>query len=162
MAKGKKTPSPVPKLVQYALKGCPHEIITFPSEMRDAAEIAAHLNVPAGQVFKTLVVTRPAPGRPILVMTPADRQLDLKKVATAVGVKKVSMAGHDEAEKLTGLQVGGISALALLNRGFDVYLDDSASAYDNIYISGGQRGLDIKISVAALQRITAARLIPAT
>ncbi len=162
MAKGKKNRSPLPKLVQYALENVPHEITTFPDTMRDAEEIAAWLNLPPGQLFKTLVVLRPDKGKPLLVMTPADRQLDLKRVATAVGEKKLTMASHTEAEALTHLQVGGISALALLNRGFEIFIDDSALAFSQIYVSGGQRGLDVRLAVADLLRITGARPIPAT
>ncbi len=162
MAKAKKSQSPLPKLVQYALENVPHEVTTFPADMRDAEEIAARLNLPPGQLFKTLVVIRPNKGKPILVMIPADRQLDLKKVATAVSEKKLTMASHAEAEAITRLQVGGISALALLNKGFDIYIDDSAQAYPQIYVSGGQRGLDVKVGVTDLLRITGARPIPAT
>jgi len=162
MAKGKKNRSPLPKLVQYALENVPHEITTFPDTMRDAEEIAAWLNLPPGQLFKTLVVLRPDKGKPLLVMTPADRQLDLKRVATAVGEKKLTMASHTEAEALTHLQVGGISALALLNRSFEIFIDDSALAFSQIYVSGGQRGLDVRLAVADLLRITGARPIPAT
>jgi Cys-tRNA(Pro)/Cys-tRNA(Cys) deacylase len=119
------------------------------------------MGVPAAQVFKTLVVTRP-PQKPMLVMIPADRQLDLKKLAKAVGEKKVKMAGHSEAELLTGLQVGGISALALTNKGFAVFLDKSAESFDQIYVSAGQRGLDIQLTVKDLVKITRARLVEVT
>jgi Cys-tRNA(Pro)/Cys-tRNA(Cys) deacylase len=159
MAKEKKSQSPLPKLVQYALEGVAHEVIAFPDSMRDAEEIAAHLGIPAAQVFKTLVVVRPDKGKPILVIIPANRQLDLKKVATATGDKKLKMAAHSEAEALTKLQVGGISALALLNRGFDIFLNDSATAFSHIYVSGGQRGLDVHVAVTDFLRITGARLI---
>jgi Cys-tRNA(Pro)/Cys-tRNA(Cys) deacylase len=141
-------------------KQIPHEIIPYPDTIRDAAEIAAELGVPARQVFKTLVIIRPA-AKPLLVMLPADRQLDLKKLAKAMNVKKVAMATQREAEHLTGLQVGGISALALLNRGFAVFLDASAQAYEQIYISAGQRGLDIKLAVRDLVRVTKARFVDA-
>ena len=71
------------------------------------------------------------------------------------------MATHAEAEKMTGLQVGGISALALLNRGFAVYLDESARAYEQILVSAGQRGLDIKLAVADMVKVTNARFVAA-
>ena len=138
-----------------------YESYTYPSNLRDAQEVAAALDMPAGQVFKTLVVPRPKPGKPMLVMIPADRQLDLKKLAKAVGEKKLKMATQREAERLTDLQVGGISALALINRGFAIYLDDSALAYDQIIISAGQRGLQIKLAVPDLVKVTRARMVDA-
>ena len=143
-------------------KKVPYESYEYPPNLRDAREVAAALDWPSGQVFKTLVVPRPKPGKPLLMMIPADRQLDLKKLAKAVSEKKLRMATQREAERLTGLQVGGISALALLNKGFDVYLDESALAYDQIVISGGQRGLQIKLAVADLVKVTRARMVDAS
>jgi Cys-tRNA(Pro)/Cys-tRNA(Cys) deacylase len=98
----------------------------------------------------------------MLVMVPADRQLDLKKMAKVVGEKKVKMASHSEAEDLTGLEVGGISALALVNKGFAVFLDKSAEGFDQIYVSAGQRGLDIQLAVNDLMAISRARLVEVT
>jgi Cys-tRNA(Pro)/Cys-tRNA(Cys) deacylase len=135
-----------------------YHVHEYPASERDAEVVAAEMGVPAAEVFKTLVVLRP-PKKPMLVMVPADRQLDLKKMAKAVGEKKVKMAGHSEAEGLTGLQVGGISALALVNKGFAVFLDESAENFDKIYVSAGQRGLDIQLAVKDLVKITRARLV---
>jgi Cys-tRNA(Pro)/Cys-tRNA(Cys) deacylase len=63
-----------------------------------------------------------------------------------------------EAEQLTGLQAGGISPLALINRGFQVVIDSTAQAYEQIHVSGGQRGLNIKLPVADLIKLTNARV----
>ena len=133
----------------------------YPASERDAVVVAVEMGVPAAMVFKTLVVLRP-PRKPMLVMVPADRQLDLKKLAKVVGEKKVRMAAHAEAESLTGLQVGGISALALVNKGFAMFLDKSAESLDQIYISAGQRGLDIQLAVKDLVKVTGARLMEVT
>lgn len=136
-----------------------YETRTYPSSIRDAEEVAAALGAPPEQVFKTLVVPRPKPGKPMLVMVPSHSQLDLKKLAKAVDEKKLKMAAHREAEQLTGLQVGGISALALVNRGFDVFLDSSATAFPAIIISAGERGQQIKLGVDDLVRVTNARVV---
>ena len=142
-----------------------YEVVPYPDHMRDAEVIAVELGVPAGQLFKTLVVLPPGvigrTGKPLLIMLPADRQLNLKKLAKAVGAKKLQMATHAEAEKMTGLQVGGISALALLNRGFAIYLDESARTYEQIFVSAGQKGLDIKLAVVELIKVTGARFVDA-
>ncbi len=143
-------------------KKVPFDVVTFPDDMHDAEAIAALLGVPASSVYKTLVAMPPAAGqKPLLVMVPADRQLDLKRMAAALKVKKVRMATHREAEDLTGLQVGGISALALLNRGFAVYLDESALTQEAVYVSAGKRGINLKVPVKDLVKVTGARLIAA-
>ena len=138
-------------------KKVPYEAIVYRATERDAVVVAQELGVSAAQLFKTLVVTRER-GKPLLVMTPADRQLDLKKMAQAVGEKKLWMAGHAEAEELTGQQVGGISALLLVNKGFDIVLDASAQNYEEIYISAGEKGINLRVPVAGLVKITNADL----
>lgn len=136
-----------------------YTVAAYPDDMRDAAAIAAKLDVPPAQVYKTLVVLRPSPGKPMLVMVAADHQLNLKKLAKAVGEKKVHMATHAEAEELTGLKVGGISPLALLNKGFAMFIDGAAQSQTHIYVSAGQRGLQIKIAVSDLVKTTRARYV---
>jgi Cys-tRNA(Pro)/Cys-tRNA(Cys) deacylase len=139
-----------------------YDVRSYPTFMRDAGEIAAELGVPATAVYKTLVAVRPKPGKSMLVMIAADRQLNLKKLAKAVGEKKVHMATHQEAERLTGLQVGGISALALINKGFAIFIDEPAREQEHIFISAGQRGLQIELAVDDLVKITRALFIDVT
>jgi Cys-tRNA(Pro)/Cys-tRNA(Cys) deacylase len=79
-----------------------------------------------------------------------------------VDEKKVRMASHNEAEALTGLQVGGISALALLNRPFDVFIDHPASELPHLLVSAGKRGINLRLAVRDLIRVTRARIIEAT
>ena len=81
------------------------------------------------------------------MVIPGPNQVDLKAVATLLGEKKVYLPTEREAESLTGLQAGGISPLALLNKGFQVVLDASAREQAEIHVSGGQRGLNIRLSV---------------
>lgn len=139
-------------------KGVPYEAVTYPSDERDATMVAEHVGASPAQVYKTLVVVRQR-GKPFLVMVPADRQLDLKKMAQAVGEKKLQMAGHEEAERLTRLEVGGISPLMLLNRGFEVVLDESARQHEQIYVSAGQKGINLKVPVDGLTSVTGARTL---
>ena len=78
-------------------------------------------------------------------VVPAPTELDLKALAKAVSEKKVRLAKHAEAEKLTGLQAGGISALALLQKPFEIVLDASAQGLETMYVSAGQRGLQVSL-----------------
>ncbi len=123
--------------------------------------VSEALSVPAAQVFKTLVVMRER-GRSILVMVPSDRELDLKKMAAAVGEKRVRMASQREAESKTGLLVGGIGVLALLDKGFDVYLDAAAQQFDQILVNGGQRGINLQLKVSDLIDVTRAKIADVT
>lgn len=139
-------------------KKVPFEVLTFSPEIHSADSVAAALGLPPDEVYKTLVVVRPL-GKPLLVMVPADQELDLKRLAKAVGEKKLKMATHREAEALTGLQVGGISALTLLNKGFQICLLREAQALDQIVVSAGRRGMDLRLAVKDLIRVTSAKLV---
>jgi Cys-tRNA(Pro)/Cys-tRNA(Cys) deacylase len=120
-------------------------------------ETARLLDVEPASVFKTIVVTRDKPRKPLLVIVPGPSNVDLKLLAAALGEKKVHLPTEREAEQLTGLQAGGISPLALINKGFQVVIDSSAQDFSEIHISGGQRGMNIKLSVNDLVKITNAR-----
>ena len=128
------------------------------TEKHGALETARLLNVDPASIFKTIVVLRDKPKKPLLVLVSGDLVVDLKLVAAALGEKKVYLPTEKEAEKLTGLQAGGISPLALINKGFQVVLDASARKFMEIHISGGQRGLNIKLPVDDLIRLTSAHV----
>jgi Cys-tRNA(Pro)/Cys-tRNA(Cys) deacylase len=136
----------------------PYTAFELPAEKLGALETARLLNVEPATVYKTIVVTRDKPKRPLLVVIPGPNQVDLKILAVSLGEKKVHLPTEHEAEQLTGLQAGGISPLALLNKGFQVVLDVSAREQAEIHVSGGQRGLNIRLPVAALIRLTNARV----
>lgn len=133
-------------------------------EFHSATEAAALIGAPVEAVYKTLVVLRDPPqkGKPVLVMVPSDREIDFKALAKSLGEKKLRMATQKEAESLTGLQVGGISALALLNRGFQICIDESGLKLDRIHISAGQRGVDLELAVKDVIAVTQARSVQAT
>jgi len=137
-----------------------YQAFTYSDEIHSAEGAAEAMGVPAEQVYKTLVVLRER-GRPILVMVPGGHELDLRRLAKALGEKKLRMATQREAEALTGLLVGGISALALLHKGFEVYIDASARRWSQIHVSAGQRGLNVRLAVVDLVKLTGARIVEA-
>ncbi len=158
MSKRKKaTSNNVTRLLEK--HGIAYTAYELPAEKLGALETARRLNVPPERVFKTIVVTR-GRGKPILAVVSAVQEVDLKAVARAVGEKKVFLPTQKEAERLTGLQAGGISPLALLSRGFTVVLDATAEEADELHISGGQRGLNLRLSVRDFVALTRAQIAP--
>lgn len=143
-------------------KGIQFEAHELPADKLGAVEAAEYLGVSPQIVYKSIVVTRQERGKNLLVVVPGDANVDLKKVARSIGVKKVSLPTEKQAEKITGLQAGGISPLALINRGFDVLIDSSAREQERIFISGGQRGLNIWLSPDDLASLTSARFAEVT
>jgi Cys-tRNA(Pro)/Cys-tRNA(Cys) deacylase len=132
----------------------------YDAGIESAVQVADAIGMPAEQTFKTLVVLADQPNRkPMLVVIPGPDTLDLKSFAKGANLKKAKMASHAEAEKLTGLQTGGISPLALINKGFDVYIADQAQAFTTIAVSAGQRGANIEIAVKDLVKLTNGRFV---
>lgn len=138
-----------------------YQTLTYSSEIHSADGAAEALGVDAGVVYKTLVVLpESGQGRPLLVMVPGTHGLDLKVLGQAVGEKKLRMASQREAESLTGLLVGGISALALLNKNFRIFVDEDALEHPQMYVNGGQRGLNLQLSPQDLLAVTGAIPVP--
>ncbi len=140
-------------------KKIPYTAYETPAEKLGAIETARILNIDPVAVFKTIVVTREKK-KPLLVVVPGTSEVDLKLLAAAIGEKKVYLPTEREAEQMTGLQAGGISPLALINKGFQVVIDSSAQALGEIHVSGGQRGLNIKLPADALAKLVNARFAP--
>jgi Cys-tRNA(Pro)/Cys-tRNA(Cys) deacylase len=137
-----------------------YKAFELPDEKLGAVETARLSGTPPEVVFKTIVMTREKPSKPLLVLVSATSTVDLKKVAATLGEKNVHLPTEREAEELTGLQAGGISPLAHINRGFCVLIDTTAQEHSEIHVSGGQRGLNIRLPVADLVKLTNARLAP--
>src|SRR5215212_7062126 len=141
-------------------QGVLYEALGYDPAIHSADRVAEVLGIPAEQVYKTLVIQRDPPsGRPFLVMVAGDREADLRKLARSLGEKAVRMAPHREAERLTGLQVGGIGALALVGKNFEPCLDRPALEHEWILVNGGRRGLNLRVAVADLVRLTGARIV---
>ena len=138
-------------------RNIPYTTFEIPAEKLSALEVSDYLHIPPEDVFKTIVLQREKNGKPILAVVPATGEVDPKKLAEFLKEKKVSVTTLREAEALTGLQAGGISPLALINKGFQVVIDKSAVEQGKILISGGQRGLQIQLTAQDLIRLINAR-----
>lgn len=140
-----------------AAKGIVFEAHELPGEKLSGLEAAAHLGIDPAQMYKTIVAIRPDGGKPVLGLIPAAAQVELKALGRALGGKKLQLASMAQAETLTGLQTGGISPLALVAKGFEVVVDSSALEHAQIYLSGGQRDLNISLAPQSLLELTHAK-----
>ena len=143
-------------------KRVPYEALSYDAEIHSAVSVAEALAVPAKQVYKTLVVLREEQvTRPLLVMIAGSEELDLRLLARSIGTKAARMAPHRDAERLTGLQVGGIGALALVNRPFEPCIERAALDHEWVLVNGGRRGLNLRVGVQDLIKLTGARVVDA-
>jgi Cys-tRNA(Pro)/Cys-tRNA(Cys) deacylase len=139
----------------------PYQIHEFSPEIHSADGVAKTLGFSPSEVYKTLVVI-PAQGKPVLVLVAGDREIDLKVLARSLGQKNLRMASHNEAEDLTGLQVGGISALALMMKPYAVFVDAPARNLTEFVISAGKRGINLRLKVADFMKVMRAKFVEAT
>ena len=130
----------------------------LPPQKIGAMETAALLDVSPSVIFKSIVILRKNPGKPILAVVPATSEVNLKALAKVSGEKKVSPATQKEAERLTKLQVGGISPLALINRGFEIIIHESVLEQEAVHVSGGELGLNIRLPSKDLVELTSAKV----
>jgi Cys-tRNA(Pro)/Cys-tRNA(Cys) deacylase len=101
------------------------------------------------QTVKTLVVDLGEKGYTLVLMT-GDKQLSMKRLARACGVKRAAMADTKTAERLTGYLIGGISPFGTRQR-LPTIMDESIFGFDKILINAGQRGRMLMLTPADIQ-----------
>lgn len=147
-----------PATVALTAAGVVFSVHTYdhdPAARSFGMEAVEALGLPAEQMFKTLVVDTGA-GLAVAVV-PVSGSLDLKAMASALGVKRVEMARPEAAERSSGYVVGGISPLGQKRR-LPTVVDESAGLFDLVFVSGGRRGMDIGLAPTDLIAVSGARV----
>ncbi len=160
MAK-KKTPAGTPALQALIAAAIPFEPVeyTHHDDTHDfGAEAARETGIEPERLYKTLIASV-GPHQLAVGVVPASGRLDLKKLATALGVKKAEMADPKAAERSSGYVLGGVSPLGQ-RTALPTVIDTSAQNWPTMYVSGGKRGLQIGIAPADLAAATGAHFAP--
>ncbi|HOX48618.1 MAG TPA: Cys-tRNA(Pro) deacylase [Spirochaetales bacterium] len=132
--------------------GIAYRTIAYEVDEEDlsAESVAAKVSLDPERVFKTLAL-RGASGAVFLACVPAGSELDLKKASKAAGEKSVDMLPLKELQPTTGYVRGGCSPIGA-KRKFPVYLDETATLFEEISVSAGQRGLQVLLAPEELRR----------
>lgn len=130
--------------------GIEYELVPYSYSEEDlsAESVAAELNEPIEQVFKTLVL-RGDKTKEFVCVIPGEMEVDLKVAAKISGNKNCEMLHVKDLLPTTGYIRGGCSPIGM-KKSFPTFIHESALLYDYIYISAGKRGLQIKINPQAL------------
>ncbi len=150
MAKQKINKTNVARLLDKAKVA--YELIPYEVDETDlsAVHVAAQLGEDVDLVFKTIVLHGDKTGYFVCVV-PGEHEIDLKKAARVSGNKKCELLPMKELLPTTGYIRGGCSPIGM-KKHFPTYLHESAAQYQAVYISAGQRGLQVKLAPADLQR----------
>ena len=125
-----------------------------------ATHVAEELGEDIGSVFKTLVLRGDRTGYFVCVV-PADHEVDLKAAARVSGNKKADLIPMKELLPLTGYVHGGCSPVGM-KKLFPTYFDATMEGFDEVYVSAGLRGLQIKVNPKELADVVEAKFDPLT
>lgn len=119
-------------------------------------EASEKLGLDPASVFKTLVVSDGAKAR-ALALVPVARKLGLPLAAKALGWKRAEMGDRADAQRLTGYVLGGISPFGT-KRPLPVVVDEALRVPERVHVSGGRRGLEIRIAPKDLISVLSAHV----
>jgi len=149
-----------PATLALTKTGVPFTLATYeydPTAERVGLQAAEALGVPPSMVLKTLMAE--VDGKPVCVVVPSDDEVSMKKLAAAFGGKSAQMMKPDAAERLTGYKVGGISPFGQ-RRPVPTAVEEEALLNDDVFLNGGQRGLQVRLKPDDLVRALGAKTVP--
>ncbi|MGE5232948.1 MAG: aminoacyl-tRNA deacylase [Acidobacteriota bacterium] len=138
-------------------KGVAFEAREYDHKVKGAEFAAEALGWPLAAMAKTLVVGLGDAKRFCLCVLPGSIELSTRTLARAAGAKTAHLASEEEAERLTGYRVGGISPFGT-RRAMPVWIDASLMGFPKIGVNGGRRGLIVFLAPQDLQRALGARV----
>ena len=126
--------------------GVAFQTVTYdydPNADRIGLQAAEAIGEAPARVLKTLMAE--VDGKPVCVVVPSDREVSMKRLAAVFGGKVANMMKPAEAERLTGYRVGGISPFGQ-KRKVPTAIEEAALDEPYVFINGGQRGLQVRLT----------------
>jgi Cys-tRNA(Pro)/Cys-tRNA(Cys) deacylase len=139
-------------------KGISYDLTEYEVDENDlsATTLARKIGQDVEQIFKTLVLRGDKTGVFVCVI-PGNAEVDLKKAAKVSGNKNCAMVQQKELLGLTGYIRGGCSPLGM-KKPYPIFIHETCQLFDQIYISAGQRGLQLKLNPEDLINMVAAEV----
>ncbi|MBI4305659.1 MAG: hypothetical protein HY678_05005 [Chloroflexi bacterium] len=140
--------------------GAAHEWIEIDPAYADTAAFCARYGYPAEQSANTIVVaSRREPRQYVACVVLATTRLDVNNtVKRLMGVNKASFADAEEMERVTGMELGGVTPFAL-PPGLPLYIDARVMARDWVIVGAGGRGAKVKVAPSALATLPNAKVV---
>jgi Cys-tRNA(Pro)/Cys-tRNA(Cys) deacylase len=135
-----------PATLALKAAGVAHSLCEYdydPNAAKVGLQAADALGAEPGRVLKTLMTL--VDGKPVCAILASDKEVAMKRLAAAVGGKSAQMMKPADAERITGYKVGGVSPFGQKKRSPTV-LDAAALAHAQVFVNGGQRGLQAELS----------------
>ena len=132
--------------------GIEHEVMDCDPELADTALFCEHYNIPPEVSANVIIAAgKSDPRQYAACVLLATTRLDVNKcVRKKMGVKKCSFASAEETQALTGMEIGGVTALGL-PESLPLMVDSKVMLCDYIILGGGSRSIKIKISPAVFE-----------
>lgn len=140
--------------------GIVHEVMDCPAELADTAEFCAHFGVSLEQSANTILVTskKIEPPKYAICVVLGTTRLDVnKKVKELLGVKRASFADGDTTTALTGMLIGGVTAIG--TQGLPIYVDSAVMDQDEVVMGGGNRTSKLRLDPRELLKLPLAEVI---
>ena len=140
--------------------GVPYELLECDPALADTAAFSEHYGYPIEVSANTIVVaSKKEPKQFVACVVLAHRRLDVNnRVKRLMGVNKASFATAEETMSLTGMQIGGVTALALPD-GLPLWVDREVMDQDWVILGGGSRSIKVKVAPAVLERTPGAEVV---
>ncbi|MEK8046986.1 MAG: Cys-tRNA(Pro) deacylase [Burkholderiales bacterium PBB6] len=119
------------------------------------AESARQLGRPEHEVIKTLVM-QDDKAEPLIILMHGDKQVSLKNLARAIGVKQVEPCKPEVAQRHSGYMVGGTSPFGT-RKDMRVFVEATVLDLPGILINGGRRGYLVGLPPQVLVELLAAK-----
>lgn len=134
--------------------GVPYEAMEYEYDENDldGHHVAEFFDIPYEEVFKTLTAVSDS-GEYMVFCLSVDDELDLKKAARLAGVKRVELIHVKDLLKVTGYIRGGCSPIGM-KKEYRTFIDEMIELVDTVHVSGGQRGLQLKLAPSDLIAFT--------